>query len=641
MVFKKISLNLKVFLILTLVIGGIFWLSGDGFVQATEVDPIKALEEKGGSSGTSIFSWVGSKVASGFMTVILSILYGVFRLVYLLLAGSMWLLDVVVSPEMFDAVFFSPQAIAGINTAWGFVRDFFNLFFILIVVLIGLSVILGVGKFKDKTMLIRVALSAMLINFSKPITLFFIDMSQVFTRYFALALGDNFTTKFLELLTFSKLLSGETLSDDLAYMVVIIFVIIMTIVIAVMLFYLAVSLIIRMIAFWVLIILSPFAFFGFAMEGTKLGSLKDGWIKDLISWCFYGPILLFFIWLALVLASTINGAMTEGIKNVPSLDPNAMNVAGHGGLGGFIVKVCGMLIPYITVIYLLFYGYDKAKSTSSGMATKILNAGNKKLSDWGDRSRRVATKPLRMGKEALDNRRKAIGAGIRESVDNSKLGKIFKSEEAKKKAQARREAKAKRDWGGDEGKALNELDRKDAYELQKKLKDDNTSEDDLRIMLNNKDKTKRMAASLLMAENNQIRSPEDFNKAMENLKGQDRLQGKVEKETKRENMSAVIGSKIGKLDRNDPNYNSNVQNIYKETIKNKNIQEIFKNQSKDFFLDQNGNIKPGALAYLEVESQGMGRPARRRMADHGKFKDQDVYKVLRNNTRGQYILGLR
>jgi hypothetical protein len=633
---KRFYLNLKVFLVLTLVIGGCFLFLNETLAtepSLSDPDALKSVAEKTESSW-----W--DKVTNPFLSGFLWILYWILKFTLLLLSMAMWLLNVMISPEMFEAVFFSDTAKEGINTAWSFVRDFFNLFFILIIVLVGLSVILGVGKFKDKTILFRVALAAMLINFSKPITLFVIDVSQVFMNFFATSISKiNYASKIQKLVSLERIFTFHSFSDNGAFVVVILFAIIMTLIMAIMLFYLAVSLIIRMIAFWVLIILSPLAMFGIAMEGTKLGSLKDDWFQNLVKWSFYGPILLFFILLSLVLASAISKSIA-GLDGFSTMSPETLRTSA-GGLDGFVIKVCGMLIPFITAIYLLFYGYDKAMKTSTGMAASILAAGNKKISDVGNRAKKIG---LGAGRAmTFPGYRTAAKETIKSGLEDYDGRGRFITRKLTKKGredrQAELNAKTKNFFG--DGDALRDYEQGKAQEITKKWKDNPPSDDELKTAFESKDSAKKIAATLYKSQNNKIGSAEEYEQAMKNLEGHNGLKEKVEREIKKENANAIIANKVKNLNPNDPNHGVNVQNVYKEIIKNKNNQEIFKNQNKEFYLNEDGTLKQEALEYLNSRSQGMKQNARRKMADPGMFKDMEVYRALANDRRGQFILGLR
>jgi len=640
---SQIKKNKKWLSFLGLVVFGCFLVSNNSLAQQDAT--LDALKTGAG--------WVTGALLAGVNVI----LYAILKFVFVLFSGSMWLLNTMINPEMFATVFFSDTAKIGINSAWSFVRDFFNMFFILIIVLVGLSTILGVSKFKDKTVLLRVVFAAMLINFSKPLTLFVIDVSQIFMRFFAEAISNfDLPVKMNELINLETIFAGAdfTLNDEFTFFVVIVTVIIMVLILTVMFFYLAISLIVRMIAFWVLIILSPLAMFGFAMEGTKFGSMKDAWFKKLMSWSFYGPILLFFIWLAIILLD----AMTSAISKAGKM---AMPVTETTGLGGFIQQLLGITIPFITVVYLMFYGYEQAMATSEGMATSILGAGKVKLKSLGAKATHQMTFP---------KTREAVTGGIAHRMDNGLSPSRF-TKQGRADRQALRNAKAKRLLGGDGGAAENKYEREKAYEIQKKLKEDNTSEDDLRGMIggdhtkkSKNDQRKAMAASMLMSENNQIKTAADYENAMASLgetgkPGEHKnLKNKLRRETGRENMGAIIefernseirkqkqaGGSLHGFSAGSTTYDTEIKKIdrklYEEKLGKKGTGDIFKNQQRSFYLKEDGvTLKSGVLEFLrEKAAQHPDQIQRKKFAE--KIGDKAVIDALKLETDGKYILGI-
>lgn len=618
MFFTTREKNKKFLLLTTLMLLGCFLVVDFASADTSVLDVFKS----GGS-------FAGELILKGTNLI----LYAILKLVFLLLAGSMWLLNVMISPEIFGAVFFSEVAREGIDTAWSFVRDFFNLFFILIIVLIGLSTILGVGKFKDRTMLVRVAFAAMLINFSKAITLFVIDASQVFMNFFAESIENmDYASQIQNLINFQSLITFSDLGDDFVFFVAIVAVIIMTLIMAVMLFYLAISLIIRMIAFWVLIILSPLAMFGMAMEGTKIGALKNDWFENLTKWSFYGPILLFFIWLSIILISAISGATQQAMSGLSGLSPNSHLETNAGGLSTFIVKLCGLLIPYITAIYLLFYGYDKAMKSSTGMASTILTAGNKKISEWGDKAKNVYRVPIKNTKEM-------VGEGVKTRVDNYDGLGSFAARRLTKKGradiQAKRIAKANKIIGGDDGEALKDYNQGKAQEILKSWKDSPPPASDLNGAFESKDEVKKLAATLYKSQNNQLginkEGVNEYEKATENLKGYSGLQEKIERETKKENLGAVIDYDIKKEMEAGLSEEEARRKVFDKRLQG-NFMDVIKNQNVDLYK------QPGALEHLYKKHKDKERETKRKWGENIKNSEVEKY-ILREFSDGADLLG--
>jgi len=177
-----------------------------------------------------------------------------------------------------------------------------NLFFILMLLLIAIGTILRVPTYGDKKMVFNVILAALLINFSKPIALLFIDISQLAMGFFMGALSFNgsqtFADQILATIQIHTTLAPSNYgADGKGYLTPIflsLVAIIFFLVMAVMLFVLAATLLVRVVAFWVLIILSPMAMFGLAMPRTGLGSLQRDWFQKMFHWSFLARFSCFF-----------------------------------------------------------------------------------------------------------------------------------------------------------------------------------------------------------------------------------------------------------------------------------------------------------------------------------------------------------
>jgi len=246
-----------------------------------------------------------------------------------------------VSEELYDEVFFSKEAKAGVTQAWEAVRGFINMFYLLILIFLAITTILQINKFNDKKLFFNVIVSAILVNFSMAITLVVIDFSNLIMVYFASAIHDiNLGNFFFDKMGYAKNILVNPDSTLLTIGTNMIGFII-NIITAVMLFFVGISLLIRLIAYWVLIILSPLAFFSIAVPGSN--GFQE-WKDKLINYSFYGPIMLFFIWLSMALSTYLNNAFQQA--------------SGIEGTNGFVK----FLTSYITVIYLLYYGHDKSKA---------------------------------------------------------------------------------------------------------------------------------------------------------------------------------------------------------------------------------------------------------------------------------------
>src|SRR3989338_8588776 len=133
----------------------------------------------------------------------------------LLIAGiigelTITLIGLLVDVAQFNNFIDAPAVARG----WVIVRDVCNMFFIVILLLIAFGSVFHIEEYQYKKILGKLLIMAVLINFSKSIAGFFIDISQVvmltFVNGFHEAAAGNFLTGFhiSEMFTFAK--KGQT-----------------------------------------------------------------------------------------------------------------------------------------------------------------------------------------------------------------------------------------------------------------------------------------------------------------------------------------------------------------------------------------------------------------------------------------------
>ncbi len=200
-----------------------------------------------------------------------------------------------------------------INIGWSVLRDLGNMFFIAILLTIAIGTILKSSRYGYQQNLRRLIVMAILINFSKTIVLFFIDLSQAVTIAFVNAFIDSLQAGYLRLLGLTSVINfgndptgtifGPAI-DDLTVLTRIvlagIMIIIATLVIAVITFIFA----LRIIYFAFIIVLAPLAFVASTMPTAK--KYYDEWWDTFGKYLVVGPVLAFFLWFAFTMVSQNN-----------------------------------------------------------------------------------------------------------------------------------------------------------------------------------------------------------------------------------------------------------------------------------------------------------------------------------------------
>jgi len=241
-----------------------------------------------------------------------------------------------------------------VKYGWTIVRDLCNMFFVLILLVIAFAAILKVESYSVKKMLPKLLIMAILINFSRTIFGLIIDFAQVIMLTFVNAFGNggwfiemfqvnkwySLSSPDMELDEILKTKGASTWTTSLAIIAGVFAAIVTLIVLAVIL----AVLVMRVVMLWIYTILSPLVFLGFAFPPLQkyVGKIWEDFIKQVM----VGPILAFFIWLALLTAG-------QDAFNV-----NMVSLAGDSQVCGFTTSFfCDKnLQKYLITIGLLVGG---------------------------------------------------------------------------------------------------------------------------------------------------------------------------------------------------------------------------------------------------------------------------------------------
>ena len=294
---------------------------------------------------------------------------------------------------------------SSIEKSWVLVRDFCNMFFILILLVIAFATILQIESYNMKKWLPKLLIMAILINFSKSIAGLIIDVSQVFMMTFvssfgsgggfvdALGINDYFS------MAKSELVYGDTKVDFFSTVVGMMFSLVYLLIATVVLIVVLAVLVMRIVMLWIYVVLSPLAFLLAAFPGGQKYSSR--WWDEFIKQVITGPILAFFIWLALIVSNTN-----------PSLSDN-------GDCFGFAEIFCpGNFIHYIIAIGMLMGGLiitSQAGGAVGGIASKGMGAINKGKS-FALNKTGAGVKKVGIGTAKKTGR---VGLGLARTVDSS------------------------------------------------------------------------------------------------------------------------------------------------------------------------------------------------------------------------------
>ncbi|MCX6715190.1 MAG: hypothetical protein NTX72_05255 [Candidatus Uhrbacteria bacterium] len=319
----------------------------------------------------------GTKAGPGFLETALLYIANIALSVAVVLSKLVIVIIQVLIPVMLYNKFSeSPVVISG----WAIVRDTVNMFFVIVLIAIAFGTIFGNSRFKWQQQMTRLMIFAIVINFSKTLCGLMIDFGQVVMLTFANAIREIAAGNFVQMLGMGDVYSlsssnkifqtaatdssatGAQAFDWFASSMASVFM--MFIVLTTMIMLLAI-LMYRVVMLWILIVISPLAWFvGGAGDLIKSGAYADWW-KKFICLVAIGPVLTFFLWLTLVVAGAGNISDTAGFVASGSTDT----------AGGFLTQIFELnrLISFVIAIAMLFAGFDAANSTCSGAGLGMIS----------------------------------------------------------------------------------------------------------------------------------------------------------------------------------------------------------------------------------------------------------------------------
>lgn len=156
-----------------------------------------------------------------------------------------------------------------VRIGWPVLRDLVNLFFVIALLVISFATVLRIESYSYQKLLPRLVIVALLVNFSKLITGLVIDFSQVIMITFVNSFKEIAGAAFYDAFRLEKVVQSNALllKEDPTYgevtqnLVGKLFGFIFTLILLPVLLLFTVTLAYRIVALWMLVILSPLAFF--------------------------------------------------------------------------------------------------------------------------------------------------------------------------------------------------------------------------------------------------------------------------------------------------------------------------------------------------------------------------------------------
>jgi len=497
-------------------INGTFFKVNTSHVIAAEPVDWSALSETFDSSGSNmdptnkngvnndIKAAVGDPIG-GFIS---TLLYGVLNILAKLVQFAGFLMDATLSQNFFRGLVDNEGVYAG----WVIVRDVLNLFFMLLLLFSAFATIFQVEKYHLRKMIIMLIVMALLVNFSFPITRFIIDFSN--SAMYFLVDGVAAQSPSANFGRFSEMGRALTAASELGVNTVssIILNIILTFIVLVTLLGFAINLLIRLLAFVILIILSPAGFVFAFFPSTK--NIADDWWSALFKYAFMGPIMMFFFYLAVLMFDRAGSAAS--------------------GEEAWVISFVKFFVPTV-FLWMGLIASQKFGGSGSAMAMNFAKKTGNNIKSYGQKAAWGTVGMAGKGVDTITGHRISGGIGGLKAKWDS-WGDNYKSKSNTRKT----EAAARLGVDGANEKLVREK--------MKSMKDEGVSNADLTRMETGTN-AERMAVALFGAENNRFDADPttalaQYTNAMNAVRGHAVYENQFLSNARKQNMDLVINENI-------------------------------------------------------------------------------------------------
>lgn len=259
-----------------------------------------------------------------------------------------------------------------VGIGWRLVRDFTNMGFILVLVFIALATILRLSDYRVQKTLPTLIIIALLINFTPIICGAIVDVSNIVMNFFLKDLtgwkiaSNNLSSQWNILK--DQFLNFFDIFKQLGSVIQALTLLFTNVIMGLIFLLYAFIFVLRYVAIWILVILSPLAFFSLALPATK--KIWNQWWQQFIQWCFIGVYLGFFFYLSehvILMFGRITSEETWGI-GIGNYFSGIQNIAPD-----FFGTV---LTSFVAIIFMLA-GFVISISNSPSAAKGILQAAQK------------------------------------------------------------------------------------------------------------------------------------------------------------------------------------------------------------------------------------------------------------------------
>lgn len=320
--------------------------------------------------------------------------------------------------------------LAAVYALWQFIRDFFNLFFILILLFSAFATVFQVQSFNIRNIFKNILLVALFINFSFPITRFLIDAANVPMYYFINDVLGNGTGKggmfaMSQMLGYSGTGAAVFTNVDGKDLAPVLMGIVFIFLFSISLFVLGLMMVIRLIALTMLLIFSPIGFAAALIPGFEKAGRE--WWENFWKYALFGPsaALMLMVSIKFMEAVATSGIWTNMMGYATGATPDSNSAS-------LLAQVVFFLIPILMIWFtigmagksslagasvVVGLGYALPRAVGNYTKTRVINTGK----FVGNTAKSVAGGTARM--VLPYDRLKGELAGVKEAMKGD--GKMF------------------------------------------------------------------------------------------------------------------------------------------------------------------------------------------------------------------------
>jgi hypothetical protein len=264
-----------------------------------------------------------------------------------------------------------------VAATWKILRDFSNMFFIVLLIYMAFATIFNQNNYRFQDMIGRFIFVAVLINFSLVLGNLVIDACQVLTNIFIGSIG-NLGDRLGTYLNPIALLPNGVNPADLAAssLVSLVFALIMALIFLFSLLVAMAFATIRVPFIWGLLIVSPIAWMSNLLPNTKNSQYGwKGWWSQFMGWNLFLPVYLFFMYLGLMFLSKRD----EVISAVLQFD----KVNGTNPANTPLISTLTSGLTFNLLFFYIFAGVVMVGGTwAARQTTRLMGSGFDKGYDW-------------------------------------------------------------------------------------------------------------------------------------------------------------------------------------------------------------------------------------------------------------------